>query len=92
MVIRDNGGCGLLVRVTVGSFPRPSEGFPRNGLSRPLGAVGTGGGMVSRILGVPRVTQRAQGPGPGPWACAQGPGPMGQRAQAHGPMWLLVGT
>ena len=41
----------------------PSEGFPRNGLSRPLGAVGTGVGRFREFLAFRRP---ATGLGPGP--------------------------
>ena len=63
----------------------PSEGFPRLAYLGPWARVGTGGGRISRIVGVPRVSRGPMGTGPwaqGPWA----QGPWGQ--WAHGPMGL----
>ena len=46
--------------------PDPSEGFPRLAYLDPWARVGMGGGRISRIVGVPRVSR---GPmGTGPWA------------------------
>ena len=51
-------------------------GVAATGLSRPLGAGWDGVGRISRIVGVPRVSE-----GPGP----MGPGPVGPWAQGLGP-------
>ena len=68
----------------------PSEGFPRMVYLGPWTRVGTGGGRVSRIVGVPPVPQRALGPGPwalgpGPWVLGPGPWALGPGPRALGP-------